>query len=32
LGPTTPEAFAEFIEEDRKAAATIIKLTGVTAR
>ena len=32
LGPTTPEAFAEFMDADRKAAATIIKLTGVTAR
>jgi tripartite-type tricarboxylate transporter receptor subunit TctC len=30
LGPTTPEGFAEFMEVDRKAAATIIKLTGVS--
>jgi tripartite-type tricarboxylate transporter receptor subunit TctC len=32
LGPTTPEGFAEFMVADRKAAATIINLTGVTAR
>ena len=29
MGPTTIEGFAEFMEQDRKAAETIIKLTGV---
>jgi tripartite-type tricarboxylate transporter receptor subunit TctC len=29
LGPSTPEEFAEFMARDRKAAETIIKLTGV---
>lgn len=31
-GATTPEGFAEFMERDRKAAETIIKLTGVSPR